>query len=356
MFLHGGWAHLLGNLLFLFVFGNNVEDRLGRLRYLGFYLLLRLRGDVRLLAVLRRLEHAAGRGVRRDRRRARRLPGAVPAGPGVVAADVPVLPAGAAAGLAGARQLVRPAVPLHPRRRPQRGDRARPTSRTSSASSSGRRWSGGCGGPAGRGRAPTRGGGRTPAVAEAAGRRLPVPSARDGLACSRVDPGRAGCRWVRQGPRRRRRGGRGRTRAWTTRTGLARGSRRAALPACGLLAAAPAGGPQRARRPRRAARPAASRWSGVAGRRLRPARPGARCPACSLGGRPVARAPVAPTPGAASAGSPRPSSAACARSTSGAGSSARPEGAGLPAGADVRRSAAPTGAAGPPGTAAAGRR
>ncbi len=39
MFLHGGWAHLLGNMLFLFVFGNNVEDRLGRLRFLGFYLL-----------------------------------------------------------------------------------------------------------------------------------------------------------------------------------------------------------------------------------------------------------------------------------------------------------------------------
>jgi membrane associated rhomboid family serine protease len=39
MFLHGGWLHLLGNLLFLFVFGNNVEDRLGRLRYLAFYLL-----------------------------------------------------------------------------------------------------------------------------------------------------------------------------------------------------------------------------------------------------------------------------------------------------------------------------
>lgn len=38
MFLHGGWAHLLGNMLFLFVFGNNVEDRLGRLRYLLFYL------------------------------------------------------------------------------------------------------------------------------------------------------------------------------------------------------------------------------------------------------------------------------------------------------------------------------
>ena len=38
MFLHGGWLHLLGNMLFLFVFGNNVEDRLGRLRYLIFYL------------------------------------------------------------------------------------------------------------------------------------------------------------------------------------------------------------------------------------------------------------------------------------------------------------------------------
>jgi membrane associated rhomboid family serine protease len=39
MFLHGGWLHLLGNMLFLWVFGNNVEDRMGRLRYLIFYLL-----------------------------------------------------------------------------------------------------------------------------------------------------------------------------------------------------------------------------------------------------------------------------------------------------------------------------
>ncbi len=38
MFLHGGWLHLAGNMLFLVVFGNNVEDRLGRLRYLLFYL------------------------------------------------------------------------------------------------------------------------------------------------------------------------------------------------------------------------------------------------------------------------------------------------------------------------------
>ena len=38
MFLHGGWLHLLGNMLFLYVFGNNVEDRLGKVRYLAFYL------------------------------------------------------------------------------------------------------------------------------------------------------------------------------------------------------------------------------------------------------------------------------------------------------------------------------
>jgi membrane associated rhomboid family serine protease len=39
MFLHGGWAHLLGNGLFLWVFGNNVEDSMGRLRFVAFYLL-----------------------------------------------------------------------------------------------------------------------------------------------------------------------------------------------------------------------------------------------------------------------------------------------------------------------------
>ncbi|HXE58885.1 MAG TPA: rhomboid family intramembrane serine protease [Gemmatimonadales bacterium] len=39
MFLHGGWFHLLGNMWFLWVFGNNVEDSFGRGRFLAFYLL-----------------------------------------------------------------------------------------------------------------------------------------------------------------------------------------------------------------------------------------------------------------------------------------------------------------------------
>jgi len=39
MFLHGGWLHLIGNMWFLWIFGDNVEDRLGPVRYLVFYLL-----------------------------------------------------------------------------------------------------------------------------------------------------------------------------------------------------------------------------------------------------------------------------------------------------------------------------
>ena len=38
MFLHGGWLHLLGNMLFLWIFGNNIEDKLGPARFVGFYL------------------------------------------------------------------------------------------------------------------------------------------------------------------------------------------------------------------------------------------------------------------------------------------------------------------------------
>jgi len=39
MFLHGGWLHLLGNMLYLWIFGNNVEDAMGHRRFLAFYIL-----------------------------------------------------------------------------------------------------------------------------------------------------------------------------------------------------------------------------------------------------------------------------------------------------------------------------
>jgi len=39
MFLHGGWMHLIGNMLYLWVFGNNIEDVMGHAKYVGFYLI-----------------------------------------------------------------------------------------------------------------------------------------------------------------------------------------------------------------------------------------------------------------------------------------------------------------------------
>jgi len=39
MFLHGGWMHLIGNMLYLWIFGNNVEDAMGHGRFIVFYLL-----------------------------------------------------------------------------------------------------------------------------------------------------------------------------------------------------------------------------------------------------------------------------------------------------------------------------
>jgi membrane associated rhomboid family serine protease len=39
MFMHGSWLHIIGNMLFLWIFGNNVEDAMGKIRFLVFYLL-----------------------------------------------------------------------------------------------------------------------------------------------------------------------------------------------------------------------------------------------------------------------------------------------------------------------------
>ncbi len=44
MFMHGGWMHLIGNMLFLWVFADNVEDAMGHLRFLAFYLICGLVG------------------------------------------------------------------------------------------------------------------------------------------------------------------------------------------------------------------------------------------------------------------------------------------------------------------------
>ena len=73
MFMHGGWLHILGNMLFLYVFGNNVEDAMGRGAFVLFYLLGGLAASLTQFAidtVVRRAEH---RRERRHRRRPRRL-------------------------------------------------------------------------------------------------------------------------------------------------------------------------------------------------------------------------------------------------------------------------------------------
>jgi membrane associated rhomboid family serine protease len=51
LFLHGGVLHLVGNMWFLYIFGGNVEDRLGHLRYLAFYLLCGLAAGVSHLVI-----------------------------------------------------------------------------------------------------------------------------------------------------------------------------------------------------------------------------------------------------------------------------------------------------------------
>jgi membrane associated rhomboid family serine protease len=51
MFLHGGFLHILGNMLFLWVFGGNVEDRLGHRKYLGFYFMCGIGAGLAQIAV-----------------------------------------------------------------------------------------------------------------------------------------------------------------------------------------------------------------------------------------------------------------------------------------------------------------
>ena len=87
MFMHASWEHIVGNMLFLWIFGNNVEEALGRVRFLVWYLAGGPGGDGRadggdaLARQRARREHPEHRRERRDRGRARRLLRAPPPRP-----------------------------------------------------------------------------------------------------------------------------------------------------------------------------------------------------------------------------------------------------------------------------------
>ncbi|MEW6127780.1 MAG: rhomboid family intramembrane serine protease [Acidobacteriota bacterium] len=51
MFMHGGWLHLFGNMLYLWIFGDNVENRFGHIKFLIFYLLCGIAATVAQVAV-----------------------------------------------------------------------------------------------------------------------------------------------------------------------------------------------------------------------------------------------------------------------------------------------------------------
>jgi membrane associated rhomboid family serine protease len=51
MFLHGSWMHLIGNMWFLWLFGNNIEDSMGRVRFLVFYLLCGVAAAITQVAI-----------------------------------------------------------------------------------------------------------------------------------------------------------------------------------------------------------------------------------------------------------------------------------------------------------------
>ena len=103
MFLHGDILHLSSNMLFLWVFGDNVEDAMGHIKFLIFYLLCGVAGGLAHAIALPDLEAAADRCERRGRRRHCRLSHPASARDGV-GAGVPLHPAAHLGGL-GARLL-----------------------------------------------------------------------------------------------------------------------------------------------------------------------------------------------------------------------------------------------------------
>ncbi len=63
MFMHGSWLHIIGNMLFLWIFGNNVEDAMGKVRFLVFYLLAGLVATATQTAVTLAVGSAAAAAV-----------------------------------------------------------------------------------------------------------------------------------------------------------------------------------------------------------------------------------------------------------------------------------------------------
>ena len=108
MFLHGGWLHLLGNMLFLWIFANRVEDRMGRIVFPIFYLVGGIAAGMTPRAGGPDLRRSGRRRVRGDLGGDGRLCRALPAGPDPVA-RVPglLLPADRRAVGDRARVLVR---------------------------------------------------------------------------------------------------------------------------------------------------------------------------------------------------------------------------------------------------------
>jgi membrane associated rhomboid family serine protease len=51
MFLHGSWPHLLGNMLYLWIFGNNIEDRMGHFRFILFYFVVGIAASLTQIAI-----------------------------------------------------------------------------------------------------------------------------------------------------------------------------------------------------------------------------------------------------------------------------------------------------------------
>ena len=122
MFLHGSWLHVLGNMLFLWVFGNNIEERLGPVGYAFFYLVAGVAAALRPHRHPAQLHRAGGRGVGGHRRGHGRLSGALSEGPDPDDHPAVHLPAvRLPAGLRRAGRLVRPPVLHQPEHRRRRG-------------------------------------------------------------------------------------------------------------------------------------------------------------------------------------------------------------------------------------------